>query len=405
MPTVRSYPLPPTKLIPNSEFPLLHYPGLLADKADCNAAKVYDLFTSNGWSLQWIWRYGPTQASHYHSTAHECMAVLSGSAKIRFGVADTSDDLEASTHDPAHEDGGIVLDAKAGDVFLIPAGVSHKTHDTSPPAELKLLTPGDGHGIAAENPRQALVETEISGFTMMGAYPEGYAWDSCLGGEHEQQMNKVRTLSKPARDPVLGDSPEGICVSSKMAFNGPLSSDLPKFPYNPDDIPQVLRTWLDSDHEADITSQDSSSTFLHKPIFKTADLQNALIYARNNVVDAMEPFVKAVQLAMDNYQGRISVENIMNACGPHVMALDESYLEDWEWQGEMGELRIFDVKWAKLVKSKTDKEPTLDKRFRRTIAALCRLRTVIEKDDGKLRREILKEQDEGKGPDSVGLKR
>ncbi|KAK5697489.1 hypothetical protein LTR97_007627 [Elasticomyces elasticus] len=190
-----------------------------------------------------------------------------------------------------------------------------------------------------------------------------------------------------------------------MAFNGPLSADLPNFPYNPDDIPQVLRTWLDSDHEADITSQDSSSTFLHKPIFKTADLQNALIYARNNVVDAMEPLVNAVQLAMDNYQDRISVENIVNAYGPHVMALDESYLEDWEWQGDMGELRVFDVKWAKLVKSKTDKEPTLDKRFRRTIAALCRLRTVIEKDDGKLRREILTEQDEGKGPDSVGLKR
>ncbi|KAK4951257.1 hypothetical protein LTR10_010230 [Elasticomyces elasticus] len=429
MPTVRSYPLPPTKLIPNSEFPLLHYPGLLADKADCNAAKVYDLFTSNGWSLQWIWRYGPTQASHYHSTAHECMAVLSGSAKIRFGVADTSDDLEASTHGPAHEDGGIVLDAKAGDVFLIPAGVSHKTHDTSPPAELKLLTPGNGHGIAAENPRQALVETEISGFTMMGAYPEGYAWDSCLGGEHERQMDKVRTLSKPARDPVLGNSPEGICgkrlqrcisggyrssvyllliqrtVSSKMAFNGPLSADLPKSPYNPDDIPQVLRTWLDSDHETDITSQDSSSTFLHKPMFKTADLQNALIYARNNVVDAVNTFLQTIDLAVDNYQGRISVENMKNAYGgTHTLSFDESYLEDWEWHGEFGELRIFDVKWAKLVKSKTDKEPTLDKRFRRTIAALCRLRTVIEKDDGKLRREILKEQDEGKGPDSVGLK-
>ncbi|KAK5685773.1 hypothetical protein LTR17_026939 [Elasticomyces elasticus] len=407
MPTVRSYPLPPTKLIPNSEFPLLHYPGLLANKADCNAAKVYDLFTCNGWSLQWIWRYGPTQASHYHSTAHECMAVLSGSAKIRFGVADTSDDLEASTHGPAHEDGGIVLDAKAGDVFLIPAGVSHKTHDTSPAAELKLLTPGDGHGIAAENPRQALVETELSGFTMMGAYPEGYAWDSCLGGEHERQMDKVRTLSKPARDPVLGDSSEGICVSFKMAFNGPLSADLPKSPYNPDDIPQVLRTWLDSDHEADITSQDSSSTFLHKPIFKTADLQNALIYARNNVVDAVNTFLQAIDLAVDNYQGRISVENIKNAYGgTHVMELDESYLEDWEWQGEMGELRIFEVNWAKLVKSKTDYvESTLDKRFRRTIAVLCRLRTVIERDDGKLRREILKEQDEGKGPDSVGLKR
>merc|ERR1711967_149515 len=82
---VKSYPLSPSKLIPNSPFPLLHYPGLLSDKADCNTSKVYDLFTANGWEINWIFRYGPTQRSHYHSKAHECMAVLSGTATIRFG--------------------------------------------------------------------------------------------------------------------------------------------------------------------------------------------------------------------------------------------------------------------------------------------------------------------------------
>ncbi|KAK3092216.1 hypothetical protein LTR53_019624, partial [Teratosphaeriaceae sp. CCFEE 6253] len=122
MPEVKAYPLPPTALIPNSPYPLLHYPGLLAAKADCNAAKVYDLMTSNGWDFQWIYRYGPTQASHYHSTAHECMAVLSGSATIRFGVADTSNDMEASTFGDAHEAGGVEVHAEKGDVFLIPAG-------------------------------------------------------------------------------------------------------------------------------------------------------------------------------------------------------------------------------------------------------------------------------------------
>ncbi|KAK0304335.1 hypothetical protein LTR01_007436 [Friedmanniomyces endolithicus] len=188
MPEVKSYSLPPTALIPNSKYPLLHYPGILSEKADCNAAKVYDLFTSNGWELQWIYRYGSTQASHYHSTAHECMAVFI-----------------------AHEDGGVEVQAKAGDVFLIPAGVSHKTHHTSPPAEFKLLTPGNGHHIAAEDPRQALVETELSGFTMMGAYPKGSAWDSCLGGEHSQQMEKVWGVAKPERDPVLGDGVDGLC--------------------------------------------------------------------------------------------------------------------------------------------------------------------------------------------------
>ncbi|EMC91179.1 hypothetical protein BAUCODRAFT_317593 [Baudoinia panamericana UAMH 10762] len=211
MPDVKTYRLQPTALIPNSQYPLLHYPGLLADKTDCNAAKVYDLFTSNGWDLQWIYRYGPTQTSHYHSSAHECMAVLSGSATIRFGVADTSDDLEASTHGAAHEQGGVEVFATAGDVFVIPAGVSHKTFDTTPPAKFKLLTPGDGHGIASDNVRQRLAEVELSGFTMIGAYPRGGVWDFCSGGEHAQAMQEVWAVPKPAADPVLGSVNEGLC--------------------------------------------------------------------------------------------------------------------------------------------------------------------------------------------------
>ncbi|KAK3677552.1 hypothetical protein LTR78_002402 [Recurvomyces mirabilis] len=210
MPQVQTYKLNPTKLIPNSPYPLLHYPGLLADIADCNAGEVYELFTGNGWEPQWIYRYGPTQVSHYHSHAHECMAVLTGHATIRFGVADTSDDLEASTNGAAHEDGGVEIEAKAGDVFLLPAGVSHKTYRTNPPAEFKLMTPGDGHHIAADDPKKALSEIELSGFTMLGAYPKGSAWDSCSGGEHADQMQSVWDVEKPQLDPVLGDAREGI---------------------------------------------------------------------------------------------------------------------------------------------------------------------------------------------------
>jgi uncharacterized protein YjlB len=210
MPEVKSYKLPKTGLIPNSPYPLLHYPGLLADKTDCNAAKVYELFTGNGWTPQWIYRYGATQRSHYHSTAHECMAVLTGSATIRFGVGDTSDDLEQSTHGSAFEDGGITLQATAGDVFLIPAGVSHKTHNTSPPAEFALLTPGNGHFIDAEDPKKALTDVKLSGYTMLGAYPTGSAWDSCTGGEHALKEETVWAVPKPELDPVLGDSEEGV---------------------------------------------------------------------------------------------------------------------------------------------------------------------------------------------------
>lgn len=207
---VRSYKLPPTTLIPNSPHPLLHYPGLLS-KEDLDAATVHKRFASNGWQTQWIFRYGETQQSHYHSEAHECMAVLTGTATIRFGVADTSDDLEASTHGSAHEEGGIELEAKAGDVFLLPAGTAHKTHDTLPRAEFALLTPGRAQGIEAEDPAKALSELDLDGFTMIGAYPVGSNWDFALGREDvDGHFKKVWAVPKPENDPVLGRAPEGL---------------------------------------------------------------------------------------------------------------------------------------------------------------------------------------------------
>ncbi|KAJ5451513.1 Cupin 1 [Penicillium cf. griseofulvum] len=134
------------------------------------------MFNQNGWNVNWIFRYSNTQLSHYHSNAHECMAVLSGTAKIRFGVADTSDDMFENTHGSSWEEGGMELEAQAGDFFIIPAGVAHKTYDTKPEAEFKLLTPGTGHGIEADDPKKALGHIQLSGYTMMGAYSGG-DWD------------------------------------------------------------------------------------------------------------------------------------------------------------------------------------------------------------------------------------
>ncbi|KAM5356696.1 hypothetical protein ACJ41O_003342 [Fusarium nematophilum] len=207
---VKQYHLLPTDLIPNSPRPLLHYKNALAKRPNtshCNPVEVWDMFTKNQWKVEWIFRYGPTQLSHYHSRAHECMAVLSGTATIRFGVADTSEDLGENTHGSAWEDGGIELQGEAGDVFIIPAGVAHKTHNTKPEAEFKLLTPGTGHGIDAEDPRKALSEIKLSGYTMMGAYSGG-EWDFVKsGGDFE----KVWSVPKPSHDPVFGDADQGLC--------------------------------------------------------------------------------------------------------------------------------------------------------------------------------------------------
>lgn len=205
---IKEYHLPPTTLIPNSPNPLLHYKRVFPQSpstSHCNAAQVYNLFSKNTWSVQWIFRYGPTQPSHYHSHTHECMAVLSGTATIRFGVADTSPDMDLNTHGDAHEDGGIELHAEPGDVFIVPAGVAHKTFDVRPNAEFKLLSPGTGHGI--EGGRRAVERIGLEGFTMMGAYPPGGEWDFVVGGG---EFERARSVLKPVLDPIFGDEEIGL---------------------------------------------------------------------------------------------------------------------------------------------------------------------------------------------------
>ncbi|EXJ73199.1 uncharacterized protein A1O5_02959 [Cladophialophora psammophila CBS 110553] len=213
---VKKYYLPPTALIPNSPQPLLHYPGLLSSVDSSHesfASKAHDLFTANGWETQWIFRYGPSQRSHYHSGVHECMAVLTGTATIRFGVADTVSDLEESTHGSGKEEGGIEVPARAGDVFILPAGTAHKTFNASPVTEFKLLTPGDGHAVAGEGSvKDTLASIELSGFTMIGAYPKGGGqWDFAKGGEDVGKFEKVWSVAKPENDPVLGKADQGLC--------------------------------------------------------------------------------------------------------------------------------------------------------------------------------------------------
>lgn len=140
------------------------------------------------------------------------MAVLSGSATIRFGAADLTTDLRKSTWEGVHE-GGVEVKAKEGDVFLIPAGVAHKTFDTSPAREFALLTPGERGGIEAvigdgEGP---LERVRLEGFTMMGSYPEGGEWDFATGGEDAGDYEPVWGIQKPGKDPILGTSEKGLC--------------------------------------------------------------------------------------------------------------------------------------------------------------------------------------------------
>ena len=141
------------------------------------------------------------------------MTVLTGNARIRFGVADTTEDLEESTNGNGKETGGVEIDAKAGDVFILPAGIAHKTFLTKPEAEFKLLTPGGAHQIGerGQDARKVLEGIELDGFTMLGAYPvDGGEWDFAVGGEDVGGFEKVWDVPKPARDPILGTAKEGL---------------------------------------------------------------------------------------------------------------------------------------------------------------------------------------------------
>lgn len=153
------------------------------------------------------------------------MVVIAGSgATIRFGVADRAGWVASSVAGARGdgEQGGVEIHAQLGDVFVIPAGVSHKAFSPLPDtgAELAFYQPDDvaagrAGDVSAERERE---HREFFGgveireeFMMMGAYPYGGVWDFAVGGEHGGREEVVWNVGVPERDPVLGGSGEGLC--------------------------------------------------------------------------------------------------------------------------------------------------------------------------------------------------
>lgn len=100
--------------------------------------------------------------SHFHSTSHEVLCIVSGSAKCCFGHEDNPDKIEPKLF--------------AGDIVVVPAGVAHR-----------------------------LLE-DYGGFQMVGSYPTGCVWDMCYGkaGE-EEKVKKISKLNWFNKDPVYGE--------------------------------------------------------------------------------------------------------------------------------------------------------------------------------------------------------
>lgn len=198
------YHIKPTKLIPNSPKPLLHYKNAFIRNGKVDTVLAYDTFTKNGWDIQWVTRYGRAQRSHYHPETHETMIVISGPGSIRWGVADLDDDSDKHTYGTAREEGGPLTEVNIGDVFVIPAGVAHKSYDPfTPSPDFRCLT-GDARGIQADDPRAFVRSLELEGFTMMGAYPRGHSWSWGEGGDCSD-FEAVWNVEVPELDPVVGD--------------------------------------------------------------------------------------------------------------------------------------------------------------------------------------------------------
>lgn len=107
-PNVEVHTLTDTGVFPNNEtLPLLIYRGALDTETPDLVTQVQKLFEENQWDGSWI--DGMYDFHHYHSTAHEALAICEGQAEVRFGG-----------------DYGITRAVSAGDVIVIPAGIAHR---------------------------------------------------------------------------------------------------------------------------------------------------------------------------------------------------------------------------------------------------------------------------------------
>jgi uncharacterized protein YjlB len=137
--------------------PLVIYRGALAldghdPGEDCEA-----LFARNGWGG--AWQDGIYPYHHFHATTHEALGIVRGAAQVRFGG-----------------EGGSLIALRAGDVVVIPAGLSHKNEGAS------------------------------SDLLVVGAYPGEREPDIRKGvpSEHRQASDSLRRVPAPAADPVFG---------------------------------------------------------------------------------------------------------------------------------------------------------------------------------------------------------
>ena len=153
----------PGDRIPNHpRFPVLVYHGVEAAERGADAGR--SLLADHGWRGSWV--DGIFGFHHFHSTSHEVLAVVAGSATVELGGPQ-----------------GQAFDVAVGDVLVLPAGTGHRRASAS------------------------------DDFTVVGAYPAGQEDYDLLRGdapaEVEAARRRIEGLPAPPEDPVGGDGVAG----------------------------------------------------------------------------------------------------------------------------------------------------------------------------------------------------
>jgi uncharacterized protein YjlB len=142
--------------VPNNEqLPVVLYRAAISIIGIDPALHFEETFERNGWPPQW--RDSVYDFHHYHSTAHEVLGFVYGSAKVILGG----------------ENGKEII-VQSGDVAVLPTGTGHCRMDGS------------------------------SDFLVVGAYPPGQTWDICRSAPSPEAIRRMKRLPFPYSDPVTG---------------------------------------------------------------------------------------------------------------------------------------------------------------------------------------------------------
>ena len=146
---------PPGDAIPNHPRFAVLLDRAVGDASD-GASACRALFARHGWAGSWV--DGVFDFHHFHSTSHEVLGVVAGSATLALGGPQ-----------------GRTFDVEAGDVVVLPAGTGHRR-----------ITARDG-------------------FQVVGAYPAGQEDYDLLREADEAARERIAALPAPPDDPVGGD--------------------------------------------------------------------------------------------------------------------------------------------------------------------------------------------------------